>query len=246
MRNLSEALRILYAPASIGEFPSRVHQAFGHLINKICVSFDEIDIQTGVVSNSIDQAFPISDKELLERWTNVAMEHPGVRYYQSGGSLNALSVSGLVSQNKLRETAFYRDFWKVVGVRDQIFITLPVDKKIIGVGVNNDVIYSPDEVFLMELLQPHFVQAYRTHRIINSISAELNIDYTPWRKRGLTRRECEVLRWLMDGKRNSEIAIILGMKPYTAKTHVERILEKLGVENRTAAAAMARRLLETY
>jgi DNA-binding CsgD family transcriptional regulator len=54
----------------------------------------------------------------------------------------------------------------------------------------------------------------------------------------LTPRELEVLRWITDGKSNAEIAIILGVSAGTAKIHVEHILSKLGVENRTAAAAL--------
>jgi DNA-binding CsgD family transcriptional regulator len=55
---------------------------------------------------------------------------------------------------------------------------------------------------------------------------------------GLTVREAEVLRWIAQGKTNKEIATILGMQPGTVKKHVEHLFEKLGVENRTAAATM--------
>ena len=52
----------------------------------------------------------------------------------------------------------------------------------------------------------------------------------------LTPRETEVLRWLGEGKSNSEIATILNLTVGTVKLHVERVLAKLNVENRTAAA----------
>jgi len=58
----------------------------------------------------------------------------------------------------------------------------------------------------------------------------------------LTPRETEVLRWMADGKTNAEIGAILGVTAGTAKIHVERILAKLGVENRTTAVALLRRL----
>ncbi len=55
----------------------------------------------------------------------------------------------------------------------------------------------------------------------------------------LTRREGEVLSWLSKGKTNRDIAQILGLSPRTVDKHLEQIYAKLGVENRTAAAAIA-------
>ena len=54
---------------------------------------------------------------------------------------------------------------------------------------------------------------------------------------GLSPREAQVLAWVAEGKTNSEISIILGIRPRTAAKHLERIFRKLGVETRTAAAA---------
>ncbi len=56
---------------------------------------------------------------------------------------------------------------------------------------------------------------------------------------GLTTREGEVLSWLAKGKTNRDIAQILGLSPRTVDKHLEQIYAKLGVENRTAAAAIA-------
>jgi DNA-binding response OmpR family regulator/DNA-binding CsgD family transcriptional regulator len=56
---------------------------------------------------------------------------------------------------------------------------------------------------------------------------------------GLTAREAEVLYWVVKGKINRDIGDILGASPATVKKHLERIYAKLGVETRTAAAAMA-------
>lgn len=56
---------------------------------------------------------------------------------------------------------------------------------------------------------------------------------------GLTPREGEVLSWLSKGKTNRDIAQILGLSPRTVDKHLEQIYAKLGVENRTAAAAVA-------
>jgi DNA-binding NarL/FixJ family response regulator len=58
---------------------------------------------------------------------------------------------------------------------------------------------------------------------------------------GLTDRELAVLELLAEGRTNRQIGEALFMSPKTASVHVSRILQKLGVENRTEAAAAGRR-----
>jgi DNA-binding CsgD family transcriptional regulator len=57
----------------------------------------------------------------------------------------------------------------------------------------------------------------------------------------LTAREQEVLDLLADGATNRDIARVLFISEKTASVHVSRVLAKLGVPNRGAAAAVARR-----
>lgn len=56
----------------------------------------------------------------------------------------------------------------------------------------------------------------------------------------LTERERQVLERVAAGDRNAEIATSLGISPLTVRKHLENVFAKLGVENRTAAAAMLR------
>ncbi len=60
----------------------------------------------------------------------------------------------------------------------------------------------------------------------------------------LTSREAEVLLWLSRGKSNRDIAEILGLSPRTVNKHLEQMFEKLGVENRASATALALRILQ--
>jgi DNA-binding CsgD family transcriptional regulator len=90
------------------------------------------------------------------------------------------------------------------------------------------------------MLHPHIVQAFQNAQLITSLRGGPTIrDFTPWRRHGLTRRKCEVSQWMSVGKRNSEIATILGINPRTVKTHVERILGRRNAETRTEAAQIA-------
>lgn len=60
----------------------------------------------------------------------------------------------------------------------------------------------------------------------------------------LTSREAEVLLWLSRGKANRDIAAILDLSPRTVSKHLELMFQKLGVENRASAVALAVRVLQ--
>jgi DNA-binding NarL/FixJ family response regulator len=74
-------------------------------------------------------------------------------------------------------------------------------------------------------------------RLAKDTAANLPAEFSS--ELGLTTREGEVLSWLSKGKTNRDIAQILGLSPRTIDKHLEQIYAKLGVENRTAAAAIA-------
>jgi DNA-binding NarL/FixJ family response regulator len=54
----------------------------------------------------------------------------------------------------------------------------------------------------------------------------------------LTERELEVLAMVPRGHPNKVIAFNLGVSAHTVKVHLHNIIFKLGVRNRTEAAAM--------
>lgn len=56
---------------------------------------------------------------------------------------------------------------------------------------------------------------------------------------GLTVREAQVLLWISKGKSNRDVSAILNISPRTVNKHLEQIFVKLGIENRTSAAAIA-------
>jgi len=74
-------------------------------------------------------------------------------------------------------------------------------------------------------------------RLAKDVTGEVPAEFSS--QFGLTTRESEVLSRLSKGKTNRDIAQILGLSPRTVDKHLEQIYAKLGVENRTAAAAIA-------
>ena len=94
-------------------------------------------------------------------------------------------------------------------------------------------------------LNVKFLGEVANNEFLFKLQKQTSDSNTDWLKQqfGLTVREAEVLNWLANGKTNREIAQILEMSPRTVNKHLEQVFKKIGVENRTAAAALTLRLL---
>jgi len=87
---------------------------------------------------------------------------------------------------------------------------------------------------------------YRENEVLirlNEISHEQNVAKLR-DSLDLTQREAEVLLWVGYGKASNDISDVLDISPRTVPKHLERIYVKLGVEKRSAAAAIAIRIIE--
>ena len=78
-----------------------------------------------------------------------------------------------------------------------------------------------------------------TRRVIEEFVSRPRADPHPERLAELTERELEVLAVIARGLSNAEIAAALVLSEATVKTHVNRILTKLGLRDRTQAAVLA-------
>jgi transcriptional regulator EpsA len=100
-----------------------------------------------------------------------------------------------------------------------------------------------EQAFLLELIVPFLHLAWMRSQLARPLE---DIQAAAHTADPLTVREKEILRWIHLGKSNFEIGTILGISPLTVKNHVQKILRKLNVRNRTQAVgrALALRFLE--
>ncbi len=239
-----DAVHRLYSVRDAREFPTMMMSVAEELVPCVNISFDSVNLATGEATDLFDRPIAIPHAEFLARWQSFCHEHPGIRFLENGGKANVMAITDFVSQRDFRRTAFFNEFFNpIAGTTHQLGVILPVPGHVVGMAMNRDADFAGDERELLELLHPHFVQAFQNAQLFTSLRGHAAVDFTAWRRHGLTRRECDVLQWLVEGKRNSEIAIILGTQPRTIGKHLENIFAKLRVETRSAAAAEARRLL---
>lgn len=103
---------------------------------------------------------------------------------------------------------------------------------------------SPQHVRLVELVVPFLQTAWMRTQLNRALDGP---GMKPAEGAVLTARQLEILRWIYLGKSNIEIGMILEISPLTVKNHVQKILRKLDVQNRTQAIGkgLALRLLGT-
>jgi transcriptional regulator EpsA len=95
---------------------------------------------------------------------------------------------------------------------------------------------SREHAFLLELIVPYLHLGWMRSQLGGSVDES---GATAQSVDPLTAREKEILRWIHLGKSNFEIGTILGISPLTVKNHVQKILRKLNVQNRTHAVGRA-------
>lgn len=161
-----------------------------------------------------------------------AGEHPIVKAFEAG-AYGVLSVSQCASDREWRASAlFCEGGYRRMGLRHEVAVQLP--------GVFQDGLaafsiargsldFSEQDLQLLDLIRPHVARAWT--QVLRKSSRP-----TPALLRNLfpvlSPREAEILFWIIEGKLNPEIAMILERSLATIQEHVENIIRKLGMENR--------------
>lgn len=78
-----------------------------------------------------------------------------------------------------------------------------------------------------------------TRRVVDAFAAPRHRPPGRPRLQVLSDRECDVLALVGEGLSNQEIADHLYLSPLTAKTHVSRIMQKLGARDRAQLVVIA-------
>ena len=209
------------------------------LIPSTVIAYDQIDECAGTYEFAHNTPLDAADTaRYLSRLQEVYTQNPVYSYIQAGGRDQVVDIADLASQQKLQRTDFYHDIFKPFGIRHQINVLLPRPGWITTLTINHDRPFTPEQRQLLALASRHILLAHKSL----CLTAELHQSAAAQSPYGvaLTPREQEVMHWVGEGKRNSEIATILKCSIRTIEKHVEHILAKTGTETRTAAAQTER------
>jgi DNA-binding CsgD family transcriptional regulator len=191
------------------------------------ISIDEAEIGSGHAVHRGGRRLEVIP-QLEEKIVRFCHQNPVVARVLEGNFDPALKISDFATLREFRRTAFYHEIASCMpGWRDQAAVAVRLPGKFVGFGLNRDRAFSDEELLMLELLQPH------VERVLQRCTEYLALRT----KAHLTPRECEILHWVSEGKRDSEIAEIMKLSVRTVEQHVGACLKKLDFENRSAAIA---------
>jgi DNA-binding CsgD family transcriptional regulator len=174
--------------------------------------------------------------EQLQKAMSFAPIHPFTAHVLRTGDLGPLRLSDFWTRPQQLASPIHRQVYHHLGIGRMLTIAFVRGSHTGAINLcrpfrSRD--FSERDRHLLRLLAPHFLLAVNA---AERASTQLAVEAEALAGLGLTPRERDVAAWLAYGRTNPEIAAIISMRPRTVEKHVERILLKLGVENRTSAA----------
>jgi DNA-binding CsgD family transcriptional regulator len=248
IRTLLEAVEILHGHEN-ADFAERTISACQHVFPETFNGFELWSLADGSYEGEVNAPFDEATRaERLRRIAEVLPKDNPAFAAVVAGAREPLLLSDFITQRQLRLTEYFDLALKPLGIRHQVAIPILTGTHAGGVvfnkGGQRD--FTKEDMDLIRQLGRHIVLAHRTAQALAAAEPQKarvkTTDHLMLRRAGLSRRESEVLLWVAEGKRDKEIALILGISYRTVTDHVRAILAKLQVETRTAAVVAARRL----
>lgn len=221
----------LQQPVEGAGFGARLVSLVGELVPGSVVAVDQIHELTG--QYLLDHNCPLDAADTARYFTRlqqVYQQNPIYPYMQAGGKGPVVRLSDLCSRTTLERTDFYNDIFRPLDLKHQISVIMPRAGWITTLTINRDRDLPQSTTDLLQLASRHISLAHRASQLFGPLTSSPAQEI-----HALTQRERDVFHWMREGKRNSEIAIILGCAPRTVEKHVENILNKTSSETRGAA-----------
>jgi DNA-binding CsgD family transcriptional regulator len=236
VRALMRALEQIHSTLDLEVLPEALFSALEDLVPAASCSLDQLDLQGGIVTD-VTNGNLVVPEQVLE----LIPSHPAMPTYKAGRG-GVSPITDCITQRQFRSTPHYRETLRPIGFEYQVVITLDIPGKTAVITVNRPTDFTDKELMLLRLVAPQIALAYRNalafaelkQAAARTIPAPKDLQQI-----GLTVREGEVLHWVIQGKRDKEVADILSASPKTIHNHLGSILRKLNAETRTGAALEA-------
>ena len=173
---LLEFLRSNYAARDLPEFRQYVITTLPQVVRSEITGYNEVDIRKWRDEHILYPMERINFRDSYELFNQHIREHPVINHLARTRQPEVLRISDFVTHREFARTGLYQDFFRKVGTKDQISVTLKTARRVIvGIALNHSRDYTERDRLLLSLLRPHLVQAYENALSISRMKEELEI-----------------------------------------------------------------------
>jgi len=231
LRAVLEFVELAWARAGERAFPLETLEALARIIPCDTLGYTELDRLNRRVIEYVGTDDDGGDDALF--WEIVG-EHPLCRHQQAYADFSATRLSDVIAHRQLVATRVYAEWFRPYGIAAELEVGIARSRartrNFVFGRTRGD--FSGRDVAVLQLIAPHLARIHETTqlRLCAGIAEPENLER-------LTTREAEILELVAVGLTNAAIAERLWISPGTVKKHLDNVYAKLGVANRTAAAA---------
>jgi DNA-binding CsgD family transcriptional regulator len=235
LRAVLEFVELAWARAGEHAFPLATLEALARVIPCDSVGYTELDrLDRRVIEYVGTDDDDGGDDELF--W-DIVGEHPLCRYQLAYADFSPKRLSDVISPRQLSRTRVYAEWFRPyrIGAELEVGIVRSRTRTRNFVFERSDGDFSDRDVTVLGLIAPHLARIHEATQLRKAAKVA-----DPGNLARLTTREAEILELVAAGLPNAAIAERLWISPGTVKKHLDNVYAKLGVANRTAAAALVR------
>lgn len=135
--------------------------------------YNEIDTAREAILTVAQPSDPEAFNAVFERY---AHQHPLLTHYQATRDPSVLQLSEHISVSALHQLDLYNEFFRHVGIENQIVCTVPATRNVaIGLVLTRDRgDFSAEECELLAMLRPSVIRAYRSARRHAEVQRRVN------------------------------------------------------------------------
>jgi DNA-binding CsgD family transcriptional regulator len=171
---LLDFLRSNYVARDLPEFRRFVITALPDVVRSEITGYNEIDLRKWRDEHILFPMERMDFPDSFELFNEHIREHPVINHLARTQRPEILRISDFLTHRQFARTGLYQDFFRQVGTRDQISVTLKVGKRtIVGIALNHSQDYTERHRTLLSLVRPHLIQAYRNALFISRMKEEL-------------------------------------------------------------------------
>lgn len=246
---IERVLPELYALTSFEQFPARALDVARRVVGGDKADFTEVNLLTGDFRVLVDPE-PSELVALEPARVAYMSQHPALRHFFREDDGEPRLISDFLSASEFHRLPLYGEFFRLVGVEDQLTVTMSDRSigRIAGISIDRDSrSFQESDRRLLTRLRPHLTIAYLnalafSEAVATTASGPASMETALM---SLSDRQLDVIALIASGCTNAQIGQLLGISAATVRKHVEGILGRLNLPNRTAAAALYLKKTET-